>query len=232
MLFLFLLLTSDPLQDGISLSKNGKYEESEAILSKINPKTTNSHLLHFFRLVNNFSLNNKKGVLEFTDKLDTFNLSLPFRYKVLIDLMKDEVEDWKDGDLADISRNMKRSEQRLRNSKSGKETQKIQKEVVDALDKLIKQLEKKEESNKQKASEAEKKSAEKEKTISPQKDSEARNDSGPGKIDYKKIQETQKVWGKLPNRERESIMRDITRDMSPRYREIIMEYMKRLSTLD
>jgi len=38
------------------------------------------------------------------------------------------------------------------------------------------------------------------------------------------------VWGKLSPREREASMRELTRYMNPRYREIVQEYFRRLST--
>jgi len=40
----------------------------------------------------------------------------------------------------------------------------------------------------------------------------------------------QEIWGKLPARDREASMRELTRDMDPRYREIIMEYFRKQST--
>ena len=39
-------------------------------------------------------------------------------------------------------------------------------------------------------------------------------------------------WGKLPPRERESNMRELTRDMPQRYREVIQEYFRKLSVQD
>jgi hypothetical protein len=60
-------------------------------------------------------------------------------------------------------------------------------------------------------------------------DSGIATNSGPGQIDQKKIQELTEVWGKLPAREREASMRELTRDMPPRYREIIRDYFRKLS---
>jgi hypothetical protein len=37
------------------------------------------------------------------------------------------------------------------------------------------------------------------------------------------------VWGKLPERERAKAMAELTRDMPPRYREVIEKYFKELS---
>jgi hypothetical protein len=48
-------------------------------------------------------------------------------------------------------------------------------------------------------------------------------------VDAKKIKELAEVWGKLPARDREASMRELTRDMPARYREIIREYFRKLS---
>ena len=59
-------------------------------------------------------------------------------------------------------------------------------------------------------------------------DSNIATNSGPGNVDKKKIEELAKVWGKLPPRDREASMRELTRDMPPRYREVIEKYFKKL----
>jgi hypothetical protein len=38
-----------------------------------------------------------------------------------------------------------------------------------------------------------------------------------------------KGWGKLPEKERAKAMQDITRDMPPKYREVIETYIRRLA---
>jgi hypothetical protein len=48
-------------------------------------------------------------------------------------------------------------------------------------------------------------------------------------VDKQKIEELAKVWGKLPAREREANIRELTRTMPPRYAEVIREYFRRLS---
>jgi hypothetical protein len=37
------------------------------------------------------------------------------------------------------------------------------------------------------------------------------------------------VWGKLPEKERAKAMLELTRDMPPRYREVIEKYFKELA---
>ena len=53
----------------------------------------------------------------------------------------------------------------------------------------------------------------------------------PGMIEKhdKKIKDLAENWGRLPPRDREASMRELTRDMPQRYREVIQEYFRKLS---
>jgi len=64
------------------------------------------------------------------------------------------------------------------------------------------------------------------------RDSNIATNSGPGQIDAKKIKDLAEKWGQLPPRDREASMRELTRDMPQRYREIIQEYFRKLSVQD
>ena len=64
------------------------------------------------------------------------------------------------------------------------------------------------------------------------RDSNIATNSGPGQIDAKKIKDLAEQWGKLPPREREANMRELTREMPQRYREVIQEYFRKLSVQD
>jgi len=64
------------------------------------------------------------------------------------------------------------------------------------------------------------------------RDSNIATNSGPGQIDAKKIKDLADQWGKLPPREREANMRELTREMPQRYREVIQEYFRKLSVQD
>jgi len=60
-------------------------------------------------------------------------------------------------------------------------------------------------------------------------DSAGGQDSGPGEVDAKRIKEAAEAWGKLPPREREQLMRELTSKMSPRYAEVVKEYFRKLT---
>ena len=52
---------------------------------------------------------------------------------------------------------------------------------------------------------------------------------GPGQVDPKRLKEMAEGWGKLPEKERAKAMVELTRDMPPRYREVIENYFKKLA---
>jgi hypothetical protein len=60
-------------------------------------------------------------------------------------------------------------------------------------------------------------------------DSNIANNGGKGTVDEKKLQEIAAVWGKLPEKDRAKAMIELTRDLPPRYREIIENYAKTLA---
>jgi hypothetical protein len=61
------------------------------------------------------------------------------------------------------------------------------------------------------------------------KDSNIATNSGPGKVDQKRLKGLAQEWGKLPEKERAAAMAELTRDMPPRYREVIEKYFKDLA---
>jgi len=62
----------------------------------------------------------------------------------------------------------------------------------------------------------------------PQNDSFGGDGKGPGTVDAKKLKDLSENWGKLPEKERAKAMEELTRDMPPRYREVIEKYFKKL----
>ena len=52
---------------------------------------------------------------------------------------------------------------------------------------------------------------------------------GPGQVDPKRLKEMAEGWGKLPEKERAKAMVELTRDMPPRYREVIENYFKKIA---
>ena len=56
--------------------------------------------------------------------------------------------------------------------------------------------------------------------------------NGTGQVDSKKVREIAEVWGKLPEKERARALQQLSRDLPPRYREVIEKYFRELSRAD
>ena len=154
----------------------------------------------------------------------------PDRYVVLSFLMKEESKQWKPDDLGGIARLMETSRRRLQLAKGGKQTQKIQGDIVKKLDDMITQLEKSTDGDGGSGSEQKgdpKKVAKR--GSKPQDDSTIGKDSGSGKVDQQRLKGLAQQWGRLPQKERAKAMQDLTKDMPPKYREVIEEYFKKLA---
>src|SRR5208283_1813435 len=126
---------------------------------------------------------------------------------------------WKD-DLGNVAREMADISRRLELLKGGPKTRKKQSDVIAALDKLIKEKEDQANSKGQGQGEG-KQGSQGNQGSKPMQDSQIANNSGPGNVNSKKLKETAEVWGKLTERERAQTMMELTRDLPPRYREII-----------
>jgi hypothetical protein len=60
----------------------------------------------------------------------------------------------------------------------------------------------------------------------PQADSFTGSGGGPGNVDAKKLKELSENWGTLPEQERTKALEDLTRQLSPRYREAVETYLR------
>jgi hypothetical protein len=159
----------------------------------------------------------------------------PERYKMVAALMVYDMLGWQDKDMGWISRKMDNIERRLELARGGPTTQKMQKQVVARLDEMIKELE-----NQQKGGgqcnggncpgggQPGNNANNNIRPSAPQNDSNGGNGPGPGDVDPRKLKEIADVWGKLPEKDRVKAMTDMTRDMPPKYREVIENYFKNL----
>ncbi len=162
--------------------------------------------------------------------------NLPERYRMLGILLYYDLGNWKEKDLAWISRKMEMVQRRLEVTRGGKKTQKIQKEVVARLDEMIKELE-----NQQKESSSSNQGncpdgapsqgqpGNNPQPTAPAKDSMPGGASGQGVVDSKRVKELADVWGKLPEKERAKALVELTRNAPVKYREAIELYFKKLS---
>lgn len=216
--------------DPYKLTEAGDYEASEALLKDIKPDRATFPKYAFYRAVNSFALNNKAEAHKWaTHVWDSFD-EVPTRYKNVAGQMLYDLENWKEGDLGDIGRDMRMSGDRLKNARGDQKTQVIQKTIVDKLDKLIKEQEDKAnaQANAGKDADGNPKSGPGGQG-QPAQDSHVMGGSGAGKVDEKKLRQVAENWGTMPPAQRAKVIQEITRDLPPKYRVMIEEYFKALN---
>jgi hypothetical protein len=235
-----------------ALSQRRVYEEALEALKSIRPEQVVDPATHLFhKAAAEYSTLQKKDCDDTIARLLDDVIDAPERYKMVAALMHFDMLSWKDKDLGSIARKMDNVERRLELARGGPQTQKQQKEIVDRLDELIKQLENQQKQQQQQQQQGGKPGeqpggqcpnggqpgqgqgqgppSDNIQASSPQQDSMGGNGKGPGNVDPKKLKEMAEVWGKLPERERAKAMLELTRDMPPRYREVIENYFKKLA---
>jgi hypothetical protein len=176
----------------------------------------------------------------------------PDRYKTVATLMLLDMHTWKEKDLGDIARKMDNIERRLEIARGGPETQRQQREVLNRLDEMIKKLEN---ANKKKKGDGPPKSGDgppgdgnggecpdgggppgpggppdgTPPPTSPGTDLNNATGKSTGEVDKAKFQKLVADWGRLPPREQQRALQEITQSMNPRHREAIESYFRSLT---
>ncbi len=160
----------------------------------------------------------------------------PERYRMVAALMHFDMLTWQEKDLGWIARKMDNIQRRLDLHRGGKQTQRMQKEVLVRLDEMIKEIENREKGNGQcnggncpNGGDSPGSTPNTNKSPNPQKDTQGGTASGSGQIDTKKVKEIAEVWGKLPEKERAKALVELTRGMPAKDRAVIEAYFKELA---
>lgn len=212
-----------------TLNANQQYEKVLDIVNKI-PNKQMSAERYFYAATAAYNMIDKKLTLQYLDKFDDF-FNKRFTHEYIGKLMRDEAIKWKDDDLHEASRLAANAARRLEQYKANGRTQKDQKKIVDILDKMIKKMEDDMEAARQQAIADAAARMPNPNPIqgSPQDDSHIGLNKGPGKIEEKRLREYAEVWGTLGPKERAAAMMELTKDLPPKYREIIENYSKSIS---
>lgn len=206
-----------------------EYERAYALLQTIDSKYVDYSQYFYQKALCEFATLQKDKCLKSLDKFYG-SFQAPERFHRMAELMRVDIEGWQDRDLGDVARRMRESADRLEVAKGGKVTQHKQKEIVDILDELIKSKQDKIDEDKKLA---EKKIAEGNKIpgtdIKPQDDSKIETNGGPGEVLEKQLKHYQSIWGQLSEKERARAIQNLTRDVPPKYREMVESYFKLLN---
>ncbi|VTS05137.1 hypothetical protein [Tuwongella immobilis] len=210
------------------LSSAKVYEEALEILQTVTPEQVVDPGTYFFhRAVAEYSTIQKEPAKRSIDRLLDDVQDAPDRYKMVATLMFFDMESWKkdEKDPSNIVRLMDNSERRLDLARGGQKTQEIQKKIIINLDETIKKIE--EELKKQQQQQAGGGGGAM--PTAPMQDSQIATNGGPGNVTEQKLKKLSENWGKMPEQERARAMVEITRDLHPRYREVIENHFRSLS---
>jgi hypothetical protein len=217
-----------------ALSNRRIYEETLDALKAAKPEQVvdpGTYLFH--RAVAEHALLLKDQANQTILRLLDDAVDVPDRYKMVSVLMALDMQSWKEKDLGEIARKMDNIERRLELARGGPQTQKIQKDVLARLDELIKQLENQakgsSQSNGGSCPNGGQQPSNGQQPGAPMPDSRLANNSGPGNVDPKKLEGLAKQWGQLPEKQRAEAMQELTRDLPPKYREVIETYFRKLA---
>ena len=223
------------------LSSARVYEESlEALRGVKADQVVDPAGYYFYRAVAEHALIKRDDAVRSIAKLLDEVADAPERYRVLASIMFVDVASWKkdDKDLGNIRRLMDNVERRLDLARGGKVTQDIQKKIVFRLDELIKEKEAKAGGGSGQGNGGNcpgggqgngPPGGNSSKSKSPAGDSVIMGGAGEGKATEAKLKNLAENWGKMPEAERAKAISDITRDLPPRYKAVIEDFLKSLS---
>jgi len=224
---------------GRALAGRKVYEEALETLSlaKVDDVVDPASYL-FHRAVCEYELMLKDKADASIDRLLVDVTDSPERYRMVAALMHFDMLTWQEKDLGWIARKMDNIQRRLDLQRGGKNTQKMQKEVLVRLDEMIKEIE-----NQQKQQNSSGENGGQcpgggqqpgqdapgtDKSSNPQRDTQGGTANGTGQIDKKTAKEIAEVWGKLQEKERAQAIRDLTRGMPAKDRAVIEAYLREL----
>lgn len=203
------------------------YQEAlDALLPVRAEQVVDPAAYYFYRAISENKLRQREAALASVSRLLSSVVEVPDRYRFVAELMRKDMETWRERDLGDIARRMQEIESRLHNYRGGPQTQERQKEVIALLDELIKNIE--DQCNQSQCSGGS--SGSNNRISSPLPDSRiVGGQPGKGEVDKKPLIKDEKVWGKMPEKEKVKALENVQRDLPPRFKEAIEAYTKRMA---
>lgn len=216
------------------------YEEALDALKAVQPEqVVDPGTYYFFKAVSEHALIQKEQAVGSITRLLDDVADTPDRYKMVATLMFFDMQNWSADakDLANVGRLMDNSGRRLDLARGGEKTQDIQKKIIFRLDEKIKELENQCKGGQcnggacPNGGEGQKPGPGNLNPNTPASDSQIMGGGGDGKIDDKKLKKLGEEWGKLPAAERAKAIQEITREVPPKFRQMVDDYFKSLNKL-
>ncbi|HCS50974.1 hypothetical protein [Rubinisphaera sp.] len=146
--------------------------------------------------------------------------SIPNRYRMLGELMEQDVSRWEEKSLGEIARMMRDVERRLEIGRSGQKVQKVEQEIIESLDELIAKLEQ------QAGGGGGAGSGSQNNPNAPAQESRVKGSTAPGEVDEKDLG-TQDGWGNLPPKDQAKAKQILGTLFPPHYQRAIEAYNRK-----
>ncbi len=202
----------------------GLYDEAVGQLADLMPADVAAPAtLLFYQSVVHHTLLDKDAGLKAIAQLIAGERQSPRRYVVMARLMQQDLEDLEDESLDHIARRMGDIRRRLDLGRAGKKVQKVERGVIESLDKLIEKLEQ------QQQQQSGGGTSDNIQSSRPAPDSQLIGGKGRGDVERRRIG-AESGWGDLPPREREAALQQIGREFPSHYRDVVEQYFRRLAS--
>lgn len=205
------------------LARHQMYDESLQLLEQLKIEDVlDPAALLYYRGLMQHQLLKPKECIETLKQLQENSAALPRRYSVLAKLMMADMQRLEKDSLDEISRMMNDVGRRTSLFRSGKRVRTQEEEVLEKLDKLIKDLEAKQKQMQLAQGTAPAQPA------SPAQQEQRASGKGSGEVRSKR-QNDGGQWGNLDPAQRDAALAEMSRDLPPHYRSVIEEYFRKLA---
>ncbi|MFM9960540.1 MAG: hypothetical protein ACKV2Q_04870 [Planctomycetaceae bacterium] len=211
---------------GRFLAQRQLYEEALEVLIAVDPKQIVDPASYFFqRAICEHQLLKKSDAMRSLGNLLDSTQNVPERYKAVALLMRHDLEQLKEASLGEVAKKMQDVERRLTLGRGGEKTQKVEEEIVEALDEIIKKVEQQQQNS---AGGGGGKGGNQNQSGGAAGDSSIKGATAPGEVDQKDIG-NKAGWGTLPPKKATEAKNVINRNFPSHYREAIEQYFKKLA---
>ena len=204
------------------LVQQSMFDEAREQLAGLQPDdVVDPASLLFHQAVVHHRLLEKEPGIAAIDRLLAGEEFAPRRYVAIARLMREDLKGLRDNTLDHIARRMEDIQRRLDLGRADDPVLKVERGVIESLDKLIKRLEKQQQEQASATGDSPQSSR-------PANDSVPMGGRGPGQVTRRDVG-SKTGWGNLPPKQREQALQQIGREFPSHYQDVIEQYFRRLA---
>ncbi len=210
------------------LTQHQYFDEALEILEQLSPeKVVDPAGLFFYRAVCQSELLKRDAALDSLNLLLNHTLEVPLRFRTVAVILEKELSQRQEDDLGHISRLMADAGRHLELGRSGDRVQERQNQVIEAIDRLLKDAEQKQQEQGSGGQQGQG-NPQGPPGGKPADQSRIHGSAAEGEADRREVKETGS-WGLLDRREEARVRELIRRQFPANYLDIISEYSRRIA---